>query len=61
MKKDQTAQAIKNVFGTIRDFINEFGELGWIAVMVIGFVVWWPLGLAVIAYMVKQEKDRMIK
>lgn len=49
-------EAIKGVLIDIRDFINEFGEAGWITLMVLGFIAWWPLGLAVIAYMVHRKK-----
>jgi hypothetical protein len=30
--------------------IDEFGKPAWIALMVLGFVVWWPLGLATLAF-----------
>ena len=30
--------------------IDEFGRGGWIALSVLGFIVWWPLGLATLAY-----------
>jgi Protein of unknown function (DUF2852) len=30
--------------------IDEFGKLAWIALIVLGFMAWWPLGLAVLAF-----------
>jgi hypothetical protein len=30
--------------------IDEFGKPAWIALMVLGFCVWWPLGLATLAF-----------
>jgi hypothetical protein len=30
--------------------IDEFGRPAWIAVAVLGFCVWWPLGLATLAF-----------
>jgi hypothetical protein len=30
--------------------IDEFGKLAWIALIVLGFIAWWPLGLAVLAF-----------
>ena len=31
--------------------LDEFGKPAWIALMILGFIVWWPLGLAVLAFM----------
>ena len=30
--------------------IDEYGKPAWIALMILGFIVWWPLGLAVLAF-----------
>jgi hypothetical protein len=30
--------------------LDEFGKPGWIALTVLGFFVWWPLGLATLAF-----------
>lgn len=30
--------------------LDEFGKPAWIALMVLGFIAWWPLGLAVLAF-----------
>jgi len=30
--------------------LDEFGKLAWIALIVLGFMAWWPLGLAVLAF-----------
>ena len=30
--------------------IDEFGKPAWIALVVLGFVFWWPLGLAMLAF-----------
>ncbi len=32
--------------------LDEFGRPAWIALMVIGFIVFWPIGLAILAYMI---------
>jgi len=32
--------------------IDDFGKPAWIALMVIGFIVFWPIGLAILAYMI---------
>ena len=30
--------------------LDEFGKPAWIALIVLGFMVWWPLGLTVLAF-----------
>ncbi|MFL6798803.1 MAG: DUF2852 domain-containing protein [Xanthobacteraceae bacterium] len=30
--------------------IDELGKPAWIALMILGFVVWWPIGLATLAF-----------
>lgn len=32
--------------------IDQFGVLPWIALMVLGFVIWWPLGLIALAFII---------
>src|SRR5260221_12043881 len=32
--------------------IDDFGRPAWIALMVIGFIVFWPIGLAILAYLI---------
>ena len=32
--------------------LDQFGKPAWIALMVLGFVAWWPLGLAILAYII---------
>lgn len=32
--------------------IDQFGVLAWIALMVLGFVVWWPLGLVALGFII---------
>jgi Protein of unknown function (DUF2852) len=31
--------------------IDDFGRPAWIALMVVGFIVFWPIGLAILAYL----------
>jgi Protein of unknown function (DUF2852) len=31
--------------------IDDFGRPAWIALMVLGFIVYWPIGLAILAYL----------
>jgi hypothetical protein len=32
--------------------IDEFGVLAWVFLMVLGFVIWWPVGLAALAFII---------
>jgi hypothetical protein len=32
--------------------IDDFGRPAWIVLMVLGFIVYWPIGLAILAYMI---------
>jgi hypothetical protein len=32
--------------------IDQFGVLAWIALMVLGFVIWWPLGLVALGFII---------
>ena len=31
--------------------VDEFGKAGWIAATILGFVLWWPIGLALLVFM----------
>ena len=33
-------------------WLDERGQWAWIAAMVLGFVIFWPIGLAILAYMI---------
>jgi hypothetical protein len=32
--------------------LDELGKPAWIALMILGFVIWWPLGLALLAFII---------
>ena len=32
--------------------IDDLGKPAWIALMILGFIVWWPLGLATLAFLI---------
>src|SRR5271169_5585146 len=32
--------------------LDEFGKPAWILLMILGFVAWWPLGLATLAFII---------
>ena len=39
--------------------IDDFGRPAWIALMVLGFIVFWPIGLAILAYLLWSGRDGM--
>jgi len=32
--------------------LDDYGRSAWIAVMVLGFIIFWPIGLAILAYLI---------
>ena len=46
----------RNPLQKAEDWLDERGRLAWIAAMVAGFVFVWPVGLALLGYMVWQSK-----
>lgn len=38
--------------GRAETWLDERGKAAWIAAMVVGFIVFWPIGLALLAYMI---------
>ncbi len=45
---DRIGQALAG----IRDWLDERGKAAWIAAMILGFIAVWPLGLAILGYMI---------
>ena len=39
-----------------RDWLDERGKLAWIAATVIGFVLFWPVGLGLLVYMIWSKR-----
>ena len=42
--------------GSGRDWLDDRGKGAWIAAMVLGFIVFWPVGLALLAYMIWSKR-----
>ena len=43
---------IRNAFRRAEGWLDQRGKWAWIAAMVLGFVFFWPVGLALLAYMI---------
>jgi hypothetical protein len=41
---------------TIIEKLDQFGRGGWIALTILGFFVWWPLGLATLAFAIGSRR-----
>ncbi len=41
-----------NQMAQVAGKLDDFGRPAWIALMVIGFIVFWPIGLAILAYII---------
>jgi hypothetical protein len=39
-----------------RDWLDERGRVGWIVAMVVGFFLFWPIGLAILFYMIWSKR-----
>jgi hypothetical protein len=42
--------------GRAEDWLDDRGKGAWIAAMVLGFIVFWPVGLALLAYMIWSKR-----
>lgn len=43
---------IRTAFRRAENWLDQFGRKGWIIAMVLGFIFVWPVGLALLAYMI---------
>ena len=43
-------------FGRTEHWLDERGKGAWIAAMVLGFIFFWPIGLALLAYMIWSKR-----
>ena len=43
---------IRNAFRRAEGWLDQRGKWAWIAAMILGFVFFWPVGLALLAYMI---------
>lgn len=50
------AHAQMGWFARAESWLDDKGKGAWIAVMVLGFVIFWPVGLALLAYMIWSKK-----
>ena len=47
-----TTSGFTSWFGSFERWMDERGKGAWIAAMILGFIFFWPIGLALLAYMI---------
>ncbi|MFN3938005.1 MAG: DUF2852 domain-containing protein [Gemmobacter sp.] len=56
MNTTTAAMPSRSWFGRAEDWLDQKGKGAWIAVMVLGFIFFWPVGLAILAYMIWSKR-----
>lgn len=51
-----TGQRIGDVLMRGRDWLDSRGRMAWIVAMVLGFIAFWPVGLALLTYMIWSKR-----
>ena len=51
-------QTVVHSLERVRDWLDARGRSAWIALTVVGFVVFWPIGLALLAYVIWSKRMR---
>lgn len=44
------------ILASVRDWLDERGKGAWIVAMILGFVACWPVGLAILGYMIWSKR-----
>jgi len=52
MKGESEMSAVATWPGRAESWLDQKGRGAWIAAMVLGFILFWPVGLAILAYMI---------
>jgi len=56
MMPETTAVPRQSWLGRAETWLDERGKGAWIAAMVLGFILFWPVGLALLAYMIWSKR-----
>ncbi|WP_405403930.1 DUF2852 domain-containing protein [Paracoccus sp. Ld10] len=56
LRPASTQQRITDVLTRVRDWLDARGRPAWIVAMVLGFVFVWPVGLALLGYMIWRKR-----
>lgn len=50
------AGKVGDILRMVRDWLDERGRPAWIVAMILGFIAFWPLGLAILGYMIWSKR-----
>jgi hypothetical protein len=53
---EATVQRARGWFARAEAWLDDKGKGAWIAAMVLGFILFWPIGLALLAYMIWSKR-----
>ena len=56
MPAQATVRGAKGWFARAETWLDDKGKGAWIAAMVLGFILFWPIGLALLAYMIWSKR-----
>ena len=56
IRLDRSASDRPGLFARAEGWLDDRGKGAWIAAMVLGFVLFWPIGLALLAYMIWSKR-----
>ncbi len=51
-----TVNKVSDITQQVIDWIDMGGRLAWIAIMVLGFVIFWPIGLAILVFLIWSKR-----
>lgn len=51
-----SAATVSGPLGRARDWLDARGKVAWIVAMILGFAIFWPVGLALLAYMIWSKR-----
>ncbi|MDS9465970.1 DUF2852 domain-containing protein [Paracoccus sp. MBLB3053] len=54
--RSSVMERIGSALAGIRDWLDERGKAAWIMAMILGFVAAWPVGLAILGYMIWSKR-----
>jgi len=49
-------QSVRQLLLHVRDWLDARGRVAWLAAMILGFVLAWPVGLALLGYMIWSKR-----
>ena len=54
--RPSATERIGSALAGVRDWLDERGKMAWIVAMIVGFIAAWPVGLAILGYMIWSKR-----